>query len=133
MFKKLLVFISLITSLSVFADDVRLELNSTNRIDSWTSRGNMLFEGVASDMKTYRIRLSCISAERNHAQGFAVGEMHVYKGTSHIGSKAVFEYDDCLNLYDELKGSQVNLTLDWDTEGYEANATGKLIFSVEKN
>ena len=133
MFKKLFVFTLFIVSFSVAANAVRLVISSSNRIDQWTSRGNMLLEGVASDEKIYRVRVSCISADRNHAQGFAIGEMHLYKGVSHIGSKATFEYEDCLELYDGLKESELKLTLDWDIEGYEANSTGELIFSVENN
>jgi hypothetical protein len=131
MFIKLLSVVAIVTSFSAFANDVRLELDSTSRIDSWTSRGNMLLEGVASDSKSYKIRLSCISAERNHAQGFAIGEMHVYKGSSHIGSKATFEYSDCLDLYDGLKTSEIKIVLDWDKTAYEASPTGELVFAIE--
>ena len=131
MLRQMFVVLFFLVSVSAFANDVRLELEGSNRIDSWTSRGNMLLEGIASDEKSYQVRISCISAERNHAQGFAVGEMHVYKGASHIGSKAVFEYEDCLSLYDSLKDSAVKLTLDWEKEAYDANSTGEVIFSVE--
>tara|TARA_B100000886_G_C20194662_1_gene395799 strand:- start:3 stop:446 length:444 start_codon:yes stop_codon:yes gene_type:complete len=131
MTKKILACIFCAVSFSALAFDIRLEIDGSNRIDSWTKRGNMMLEGHASDGKTYRIRLSCISAERNHAQGFAIGEMHVYKGASHIGSKAVFDYEDCLSLYDSLKELSVKLTLDWDKKEYDANPTGKLLYSVE--
>ena len=131
MFKKITVSIFCLFTVSAFANDVRLVLDGTNRIDSWTSRGNMLLESKASDEKTYKVRLSCISADRNHAQGFAIGEMHVYKGTSHIGSKAVFDYQECLSLYDNLKDLTVKLTLDWDKASYDANPTGEVVFSVE--
>ena len=81
MFKTLLISMICILSFSVIANDLRIELDGTNRIDSWTKRGNMLLEGVASDEKTYQVRLSCISADRNSA-GLAVGEIHIYKGSS---------------------------------------------------
>ena len=131
MIKKIAAFLFCMFTISAFANDVRLELDGTHRIDTWTKRGNMLLESVASDGKSYKVRISCISADRNHAQGFAIGEMHVYKGASHIGSKAVFDYEECLSLYDSLKDLTVKMTLDWDKASYDANPTGELVFSVE--
>ena len=127
------VVISMISALSfcVFANDLRIELDATNRIDSWTKRGNMLLEGVASDEKTYQVRLSCISADRNSA-GIAVGEIHIYKGSSHIGSKATLSYEECLSLYDGVKEMKYRLVMDWEKESYDANPTGKATFSIDE-
>ena len=130
MYKYLLTCLIGLFSLSSFASDIRIELDGANRVDSWTSRGNMALENVASDGKTYRIRLSCISAANNRAQGFAIGEIHVYKGSSHVGSKATLDYDECLSLYDGLKQSSLTLTLDWDQKGYDDLSTGKATFFV---
>ena len=129
MFKVFIITMISALSFSVVANDIRIELDGTNRIDSWTKRGNMLLEGAASDEKTYQVRLSCISADRNSA-GIAVGEIHIYKGPSHIGSKATLDYDQCLSLYDGLKELRYKLTMDWEKESYDANPTGKATFSI---
>ena len=131
MIKPFLVCVVAFASLSVFASDISIELDGSNRIDSWTKRGNMLLEGQASDEKTYQVRLSCISADRN-SQGFAIGEIHIYKGTSHIGSKATLDYDECLSVYDGLKDLRYKLVMDWDKESYDANPTGKASFEVSE-
>lgn len=111
---------------------ITLELDFTNRTDRYTAVGNMVLEGIASDLKTYKIRLSCISKENNRAQGFAIGSLHVYKGPSHVGSKAEFDYDQCLDLYYGLKNKSHALELSWDKEGYDELSSGKLIFSIKE-
>ena len=131
MMKKLLLTLIISATSVVFANiDIQLELDGANRIDNFTSNRAMMLEGVASDNKTYRVRLSCITKENNRAQGFAIGEMHVYKGTSHIGSKATFEFDDCVELVTKMKNHAARLNLEWDLAGYNAMSTGKVVFSV---
>ena len=131
MIKKIVTVMFLMLSISAFSKDIKLELDHSNRIDSWTSRGNMMLKGMASDNKVYQIRLTCLTAERNLAHGFAIGEMHIYKGLSHVGSKASFEYDDCISLYEDIISKTVKLVLDWDKNGYDAASTGKLEFSID--
>ena len=131
MIKSLIFSLLLSVSTAVFANsNVELELDGTQRLDSWTSNRAMLLEGVASDNKTYRVRLSCITKENNRAQGFAVGEIHVYKGTSHIGSKATFDFEQCTSLVEKMKNYAARLNLKWDLAGYNAMSTGKVTFEV---
>ena len=131
MIKSVLFCLLFSVSSAVFAgSDVRLELDGANRLDSWTSNRAMLLEGTASNDKTYRVRLSCITKENNGSLGFATGEIHIYKGTSHIGSKASFDFEDCKELVTKLKNNAARLNLEWDLAGYNAISTGKVVFSV---
>ena len=52
--------------------------------------------------------------------------MHIYKGANHIGSKAVFDYEDCLTMYDGLKELSIKLTFRLDKAGYDATQLVKL-------
>ena len=57
----------------------------------------MLLEGTASDEKTYQVRLSCISADRNSA-GIAVGEIPSTREQvtsvlrQHLAMKSVYHF-----------------------------------------
>lgn len=122
----------LITVLSsAFAlEEFRMTLKGENRIDDYIVRGSMVLEGVASDSRAYRVKLACISKERNFATYEDIGEMYVMNTQSSVGAKAVFDYQECLELYDGLKAHLVEVRLIWDKEGWDKYRSSKLSFEV---